>query len=80
LLFVYKHLRCETDPDQRCRAARWRRPFVKRSNAGLIWPGFTWLFRRRTRRFDPADYDLRQRVPSERRGRAQSGRPTAAAV
>jgi cation diffusion facilitator CzcD-associated flavoprotein CzcO len=24
-----------------------------------IWPGFTWAFRRRTRRFDPAAYHLR---------------------
>lgn len=27
-----------------------------------IWPGFTWHFRRRTRRFDPADYELHPRT------------------
>ena len=27
-----------------------------------IWPGFTWPFRRRTRRFDPADYELHPRT------------------
>ncbi|HEY5193869.1 MAG TPA: NAD(P)/FAD-dependent oxidoreductase [Solirubrobacteraceae bacterium] len=31
-----------------------------------IWPGFTWPFRRRTRHFNPEDYDLRQPAPSER--------------
>jgi cation diffusion facilitator CzcD-associated flavoprotein CzcO len=25
-----------------------------------VWPGFTWPFRRRTRRFDRADYELRR--------------------
>ena len=29
-----------------------------------VWPGFTWPFRRRTRRFRPADYDLARRSPS----------------
>jgi len=23
-----------------------------------LWPGFTWEYRLKTRRFDPADYDL----------------------
>jgi hypothetical protein len=27
-----------------------------------LWPGSTWPFRRRTRRFDPACYTLRTRV------------------
>jgi cation diffusion facilitator CzcD-associated flavoprotein CzcO len=27
-----------------------------------LWPGSTWPFRRRTRRFDPAAYELRARV------------------
>jgi hypothetical protein len=27
-----------------------------------LWPGFTWEFRRRTRRFDPARYALTPRV------------------
>ena len=27
-----------------------------------IWPGSTWPFRRRLRRFEPADYELRRRV------------------
>lgn len=31
-----------------------------------VWPGFTWPFRRRTRRFDPADYELRRRTARER--------------
>ncbi|HEX4837288.1 MAG TPA: NAD(P)/FAD-dependent oxidoreductase [Solirubrobacteraceae bacterium] len=30
-----------------------------------VWPGFTWPFRRRTRRFDPADYELRRRSVRE---------------
>jgi len=29
-----------------------------------IWPGSTWPYRRRLRRFDPADYELRRRVPA----------------
>ena len=28
-----------------------------------LWPDWTWAFRRRTARFDPADYRLRTRVP-----------------
>ncbi|MCW3020425.1 MAG: FAD-dependent pyridine nucleotide-disulfide oxidoreductase [Solirubrobacterales bacterium] len=28
-----------------------------------IWPGSTWPFRRRLRRFEPADYELRRRAP-----------------
>ena len=28
-----------------------------------VWPGFTWPFRQRTRRFDPSDYELRPRAP-----------------
>ncbi len=28
-----------------------------------MWPGFTWPFRRRTRRFDPADYELAPAAP-----------------
>jgi cation diffusion facilitator CzcD-associated flavoprotein CzcO len=28
-----------------------------------LWPGFTWRFRQRTRRFDPADYIVRTRAP-----------------
>jgi len=31
-----------------------------------VWPGFTWPFRRRLRRFDPADYELRRRPARER--------------
>ncbi len=31
-----------------------------------VWPGFTWPFRRRTRRFDPADYELVPRPMRER--------------
>ena len=31
-----------------------------------IWPGFTWPYRQRTRRFDPADYELRPRPVRER--------------
>jgi cation diffusion facilitator CzcD-associated flavoprotein CzcO len=27
-----------------------------------LWPGFTWQYRRRTRRFDPAPYEVRQPV------------------
>jgi hypothetical protein len=27
-----------------------------------IWPGSTWPFRRRLRRFEPADYELRRRA------------------
>jgi len=30
-----------------------------------VWPGFTWPFRRRTRRFDPADYELDTRPVRE---------------
>jgi cation diffusion facilitator CzcD-associated flavoprotein CzcO len=29
-----------------------------------LWPGFTMAFRRRTRRFDPAHYELRAAVPA----------------
>jgi cation diffusion facilitator CzcD-associated flavoprotein CzcO len=29
----------------------------------VIWPGSTWPFRRRLRRFEPADYKLRRRAP-----------------
>ena len=32
-----------------------------------LWPDFTWRFRRRTRRFDPAHYVL---TPAATRGRA----------
>ncbi len=28
-----------------------------------IWPGFTWRYRRRTRHFDPADFELRFAAP-----------------
>jgi len=31
-----------------------------------VWPGFTWPYRQRTRRFDPADYELRPRPVRER--------------
>jgi cation diffusion facilitator CzcD-associated flavoprotein CzcO len=31
-----------------------------------IWPGSTWPYRRRTRRFDPADYELSPRPARER--------------
>jgi cation diffusion facilitator CzcD-associated flavoprotein CzcO len=31
-----------------------------------LWPGFTWPFHRRTRHFNPADYQLRRRRVSER--------------
>jgi hypothetical protein len=31
-----------------------------------VWPGFTWPYRRRTRRFDPADYELVPRPMRER--------------
>ena len=31
-----------------------------------VWPGFTWPYRRRTRRFDPADYELHPRPMRER--------------
>jgi cation diffusion facilitator CzcD-associated flavoprotein CzcO len=30
----------------------------------VMWPGSTWLYRRRMRQFDPADYELRPRVPA----------------
>jgi cation diffusion facilitator CzcD-associated flavoprotein CzcO len=29
-----------------------------------LWPDWTWRFRRRSRRFDPADYELRTGVPA----------------
>ncbi len=29
----------------------------------ILWPGFTWPFRRLTRRFDPAAYELRAAAP-----------------
>jgi cation diffusion facilitator CzcD-associated flavoprotein CzcO len=29
-----------------------------------IWPGSTWPYRRRLRRFEPADYELRRRAPA----------------
>jgi cation diffusion facilitator CzcD-associated flavoprotein CzcO len=29
----------------------------------IIWPGSSWPFRRRLRRFEPADYKLRRRTP-----------------
>jgi hypothetical protein len=29
-----------------------------------LWPGFTYDFRRRTSRFDPAHYELRAAVPA----------------
>ncbi len=33
-----------------------------------VWPGFTWPYRRHTRHFDPADYQLRRRpVPDNAR-------------
>jgi cation diffusion facilitator CzcD-associated flavoprotein CzcO len=28
-----------------------------------LWPGFSWSFRQRTRRFDPGDYTVRARTP-----------------
>ena len=31
-----------------------------------IWPGSTWPYRRRTRRFQPDDYELRPRAPAAR--------------
>jgi len=31
-----------------------------------VWPGFTWPYRRRTRHFNPADYELRPRPVRER--------------
>lgn len=37
-----------------------------------LWPGYTWQFRRRTRRFDPRDYLLR-RVASPRSAAALRG-------
>jgi len=35
-----------------------------------VWPGFTWPYRRRTRHFNPADYELR-RCPVRKRERAE---------
>ncbi len=32
----------------------------------IIWPGSTWPFRRRLRRFRPEDYELRPRAPASR--------------
>jgi hypothetical protein len=43
-----------------------------------IWPGFTWLFRRRTRHFDADDYDLRRRSPIRRARPITTSRPVAA--
>ena len=30
-----------------------------------LWPDWTWQFRRRTRRFDPAEHTLRAAAPAE---------------
>ncbi|HYM45991.1 MAG TPA: NAD(P)/FAD-dependent oxidoreductase [Solirubrobacteraceae bacterium] len=43
-----------------------------------VWPGFTWPFRRRTRHFRAADYELRPRAPRPARP-APSPAPTAPA-
>jgi cation diffusion facilitator CzcD-associated flavoprotein CzcO len=42
-----------------------------------VWPGFTWPFRRRTRHFNPADYDLRRGAPTQPPPPAVSVRPVA---
>jgi cation diffusion facilitator CzcD-associated flavoprotein CzcO len=48
-----------------------------------VWPGFTWPFRRRTRRFDPADYELRPRrtgpAPTDSPAPSTSSAPALAA-
>ncbi|MGH2957100.1 MAG: FAD-dependent oxidoreductase [Solirubrobacterales bacterium] len=44
-----------------------------------IWPGLTWPFRRRTRRFDPGHYTLIRRNPLGQLEKARlAGRPAAA--
>jgi cation diffusion facilitator CzcD-associated flavoprotein CzcO len=45
----------------------------------VIWPGSTWPFRHRLRRFDPTDYELHPRVPPGERPSAPS-RPAPAEV
>jgi cation diffusion facilitator CzcD-associated flavoprotein CzcO len=42
----------------------------------VIWPGSTWPYRQRLRRFDPRDYDLRPRAPALAPRRPARGRPT----
>jgi cation diffusion facilitator CzcD-associated flavoprotein CzcO len=41
-----------------------------------LWPGYVWQFRRRTRRFDPADYEL---APLDRGGAARAAAASAPA-
>ncbi len=46
--------------DERVRAVASAAVATGRNQA--IWPGFSWRFRRRLRRFDPEAYVLRQRT------------------
>ncbi|HEU4533234.1 MAG TPA: NAD(P)/FAD-dependent oxidoreductase, partial [Polyangiaceae bacterium] len=44
-----------------------------------LWPGYTFEFRRRTRRFDPRDYELEPLGPARERG-VKAGAPAAASA
>ena len=42
-----------------------------KGNNPTLWPDWTWRFRRRTARFDPAEYMSSDREPSARHRRAR---------